>query len=130
MERKRSEADPAWLGAALFEHHLSSQVLGRDAEATAKRVAGNAEAIAQDVMEDHLAALAPRNRVERLLALQLIWQHARVGRLAMMEATPSNCSLDVARSLNQATDRAMNTFTRQAIAWNTLRATGNHVPRS
>lgn len=121
LTRKRSKDEPAWLGGALFEQFLNAQALGRDAERAASRQAGDANAMAQDVLEDFMAAMRPRNRIERLLAMQMLWQHARIGRLSMMEATPNNTRLDIAKSLNLAVDKAMSTFTRQVLAWSALR---------
>jgi hypothetical protein len=75
------------------------------------------------VVEEHLAELAPRNAVERLLAVQMLWQHARLARLCSMSVNPTNLSdPQISKTLNAAIEQGMNTYRRQALAWQQIRS--------
>jgi len=79
--------------------------------------------ISGEFVSDYLAELAPRNPTERMLAVQMLWQHARIGGLMRMAARPSNVAdPKILTGISRAIDDALNTSRRQAAAWAEIRS--------
>jgi len=67
-----------------------------------------------DYVKDIVKRLQPSDDLERMLIEQSLWLHARVARLSVQAATSTYESK--ARTLNEAADRANNTFRRHLLA--------------
>jgi hypothetical protein len=67
-----------------------------------------------DYVKDVVQRMQPRDELERMLIEQSLWLHARVARLSVQAATTTYESK--ARILNEAADRASNTFRRHLLA--------------
>ena len=63
---------------------------------------------ANGFVEDTLKRLKTKDPLESMLVIQAIWAHARLARLTKMEA--SETRVDVLKMMNEACDRASNTF--------------------
>lgn len=74
-----------------------------------------------EYIEAYLKEMAPRNPVERMLAMQMLWQHVRIGKMTRIVSNPNNGDLEVFSSLNATLETAMNTYRRQALAYQQLR---------
>jgi len=70
-------------------------------------------------VEASLEELAPRDAIERMLAVQMLWQHARLAQL--IRQAGGEVRPEILRSLNAAIDAGMNTYRRQAEAWDRIR---------
>jgi hypothetical protein len=77
-----------------------------------------------DYLQNLIAKLAPRDPLEQMLIAQMIWLHARIARLSVMAANETN--LQKARVLNEAVDRACNTFRRSMQAFAEYRQPRRH----
>jgi hypothetical protein len=69
---------------------------------------------------EYLAQMSPRSPVERMLAVQMLWQHARLAELirkASAIADPHR-----RRAVDAAIDSGLNVARRQAMAWAQLRS--------
>ena len=79
-----------------------------------------AKGTAREFLDGLVKEIAPRNPIERMLAVQMAWQH---GRIACLVRTAGRAD-DPKRvhRLNLGVEAAMNTFRRQATAWQQLRA--------
>jgi hypothetical protein len=75
---------------------------------------------AEDFVDLHLEQMAPRDPVERMLAIQMLWQHARIGRLIIQFESPCTDPQQL-KGISAAIEAAMNTMRRQADAWRQLR---------
>jgi hypothetical protein len=74
-------------------------------------------------MDQYIAELNPANSVERMLAVQMLWQHARIGMLIGLASDPENLvRLGTTKALQAAIDQALNTSRRQTLAWQQLKA--------
>jgi hypothetical protein len=69
-------------------------------------------------IDEYLREMAPRNPGERMLAVQMLLQHARVSRL--MSMTP-NTETKAFASFQAALDSALNTYRRQMATWDAIR---------
>ncbi len=78
------------------------------------RGTGAAETTAFDFVEQYLEQMQPRNPLERMLAIQSLWQHIRVSSLCLREARCSDAK--EAAAIRTAIEQAMNTFRRQVQA--------------
>ena len=79
-----------------------------------------AQGTAREFLDGLVKEIAPRNPIERMLAVQMAWQHGRIAclvRTAGREDDPKGL-----HRLNLGIEAAMNTFRRQATAWQQLRA--------
>jgi hypothetical protein len=73
-----------------------------------------------DYLEHYLAAMEPRNSAERMLAVQMLWQHARLARLLRLWSHAAN--EDRRKALDTAIDAAMGVSRRQAATWAALKS--------
>lgn len=71
------------------------------------------------VQDVYLAEMAPRNPVERMLAIQMLWNHKRIGRLIEKEVVETDS--DISKNIRSNIVSSMNTFRRQAASWDELR---------
>ncbi len=79
----------------------------------------DSQSTAIEYVEQYLAEMQPRSPAERMFAIQMLWQHARISRLTTYAATEQRCKqLD---GLNNAIDSAMSVYRRQVQTWNELR---------
>jgi hypothetical protein len=67
-----------------------------------------------DYVKDTVARMQPRDDLERMLVEQSLWLHARIARLSVQAARSTGESS--VRILNEAADRASNTFRRHMQA--------------
>ena len=81
---------------------------------------GVAKGTAGEFLDGFIAELEPRSPIERMLAVQMAWQHGRIACLVRIAGREGD--LDRLHRLNLGIDAAMNTFRRQATAWQQLRA--------
>jgi hypothetical protein len=72
---------------------------------------GSAAETAFDFVEQHLERLAPRDPLERMLAVQLLWQHVRIATLCVQETQARDPK--EAAAIRANIEQAMNTFRRQ-----------------
>lgn len=77
------------------------------------------EHYADRYVEQYLAEMVPSNPAERMLAVQMLWQHARIGHLVRVVSRQTG--LDSIKVLNDAIDSAVNTQRRLTMAWNGLK---------
>jgi len=82
-------------------------------------VDANFRGTAIEYVEQYIAEMQPRNPAERMLAVQMLWQHARISRLVYLMAAESRC--DVLKEMNAAIDAAMSVYRKQALTWQELR---------
>jgi hypothetical protein len=61
-----------------------------------------------------LAEMKPRDPLEQMLMVQALWAHARVARLSLV--ANQQTGLQQIRTINDAADRASNTFRRPMLA--------------
>lgn len=73
-----------------------------------------------DYAQAYLDAMTPRNPMERMLASQILLQHARISSLIRSQCRTKNPGLR--GQLDRAIDSAMNVARRQALAWDQLRS--------
>lgn len=73
-----------------------------------------------DYVEQYLAEMQPRNPAERMLAVQMLWQHARIARFMHAEASESRFMH--METLGKLIDSAMAVYRRQTTTWAELRA--------
>jgi hypothetical protein len=73
-----------------------------------------------DFVEQHLERLAPRDPLERMLAIQLLWQHVRIATLCVRETQTGDPK--EAAAIRAGIEQAMNTFRRQARTLRELQA--------
>lgn len=78
------------------------------------RGSGAAETTAFDFVEQYLEQIQPRDQLERMLAIQSLWQHIRVSSLCLREAHCTDAK--EASAIRTAIEQAMNTFRRQVQA--------------
>lgn len=77
---------------------------------------------AHTYLDQYIAEMKPANPVERMLAVQMLWQHTRIGMLIGLASDPDNIErLDTTKALQAAIDQALNTSRRQALAWQQLK---------
>ena len=107
--------DPAGRRSAahgVYLDRVAGAILSRQSQAFVKDTEGS------DGARAFLAALResvqPRDAVEEMLLLQMAWQHARLGRLSAIAGQQEN--RENVRVVNDACDRAANTFRRQVLA--------------
>ncbi|MCC6679208.1 MAG: hypothetical protein IT436_18940 [Phycisphaerales bacterium] len=74
---------------------------------------------ALDYIDDYLAEVQPRNPVERMLAVQMLWLHKRLGQLATQTAKITRA--DHLRGLYAASDAGLASFRKHALAFQQLR---------
>ncbi len=87
------------------------------------RGSGAMAATAHDFVDQFVEEMRPRNPIERMLAVQLLWQHLRIGRLVEL-ADRCAGEPDLAKAYGAAVETAMGTFRRHAQALDAL-----HTPR-
>lgn len=75
---------------------------------------------AHDFVDQFVEEMHPRNPVERMLVVQLLWQHVRIGRLVELADRCAH-EPDLAAAYGEALERAMGTFRRHAQALDALR---------
>jgi hypothetical protein len=79
---------------------------------------GNDELLKETAPEyvfDALSEMRPRDVFERLLVHQCLWTHVRIGQLSQLAGQQKN--RDSLRIVNEAADRALNTFRRMMLAF-------------
>ncbi len=79
-----------------------------------------AQHTAFDFLEQHLEELQPRDPIERMLAVQILWQHIRISTLCVRESLTKDPK--EAAALRSSIEQAMNTFRRQARTMRDLQA--------
>lgn len=98
--------------------------IGLEASTYSQLLAANgaeaAASTAYDFLEQHLERLSPKDPIERMLAIQLLWQHTRIASLCVRETRTADPKL--AAALRAAIEQAMNTFRRQAKALRDLQS--------
>lgn len=96
----------------VYFDRVAGAILSRQSQTFVKDTDGS------DGARAFLAALResvqPRDAVEEMLLLQMAWQHARLGRLSSIAGQQEN--RENLRVVNDACDRAANTFRRQVLA--------------
>lgn len=105
--------DPAGQRSAakdLYLDRVGGMVLTQQSQAFVMDTSGTEGARAFALRE----SVQPRDAVEEMLLLQMPWQHARLGRLSAIAGQQEN--RENLRVVNDACDRAANTFRRQLLA--------------
>jgi len=74
---------------------------------------------AHDYVDCYLAEMKPADPVQRMLAVQMLWQHTRINQLIRLAS--GEREVELLRGLNTAIDQAMNTSRRMALAWEEVR---------
>ncbi len=105
---------------ALLVQLVHRQAIDADTYGCALPPQGVAKGTAGEFLDGFIAELEPRSPIERMLAVQMAWQHGRIACLVRIAGREGD--LDRLHRLNLGIDAAMNTFRRQATAWQQLRA--------
>ena len=74
-----------------------------------------------DFVDQFVEQMQPRNPVERMLALQTLWQHLRIGRI-IEQADRCVNEPELAKAYGAVLENAMNTFRRHVQALDALRS--------
>ncbi|MCC7349404.1 MAG: hypothetical protein IT446_02445 [Phycisphaerales bacterium] len=90
------------IGASILESQMSPMVTDNGAQA------------ALVFVEAMMESIRPRNAIEEMLVLQMAWTHARLGNLSSLAGRQA--SVEAAKMIHEAADRAANTFRRQMLA--------------
>ena len=101
---------------ALVDHSIQNETTGIHFASLGE---GRLSPDARSFVERFLEEMAPRNPVEQMLAMQMLWQHLRIARLtreACLEIDPESL-----KPFNDALESAMRTSVRQANAWQSIR---------
>lgn len=116
-EARPSEASPEFIA---YQHQLRTDALPY---MTMLLQDGQEETVetSTEYIKAYLKEMAPRSPMERMLAMQMLWQHVRIGKMVKMVSNPSNGELEVFSSLNATLETAMNTYRRQVLAYQQLR---------
>lgn len=97
--------------------------LSLDGAAYVKLAAGIGSQVresAVDYMQEYMAQMAPRTPAERMLAAQMLWQHARIA--GLIDRSGKIHDPRMLGHINNAIDSAMNVARRQAVAWAQVRS--------
>ncbi len=101
---------------ALVDHSVQNETTGfHFASLGEERLSPDASSF----VERYLEEMAPRNPVEQMLAMQMLWQHLRIARLT--RETCSEFLPELLKPYNEALESAMRTSIRQAKAWQAIR---------
>ncbi|MFQ5463780.1 MAG: hypothetical protein ACE5E5_14280 [Phycisphaerae bacterium] len=107
------------------------QVLAdRTAEWTLQRLvpwaSEDVECVSKAVMKELLAAMAPRDPLERMLVAQLAYTHERIGRLSRIAVATS--PMEDAQVAHECCERAMNTYRKGMVALKEYRSKPRETP--
>ena len=113
---RQDPADPPTAAIDLYHRvALDAVTYGK----LAQNAAENLPETSAGFVERYIAAMQPRNPAERMLAAQMLWQHARLARLYRIWAVTTR--IDHLKVLDAAIDAGTNVYRRQVLAWQELR---------